>query len=129
MGRLEIRVACKSHDLQLAQSFGEPIADGRPPQIAEFTVADGRPRQNQAEIPAEGRPSGWRPWCFASIWVSSSVRGSVRRVTVIYSLMAGCKLCGIDLFTYLRDILTRISTHPVGRIEELLPRNWRSSGL
>jgi len=46
---------------------------------------------------------------------------------VIYSLVASCKLCGIDPFAYLRDILTRISTHPARRIEELLPRNWKPS--
>jgi len=50
-----------------------------------------------------------------------------RRAAVIYSLVASCKLCGIDPFAYLRDILTRISTHPASRIEELLPRNWKPS--
>ena len=35
-----------------------------------------------------------------------------------------CRLCGIDPSACLRDILTRISTHPAGRIEELLHRNW-----
>jgi len=39
-------------------------------------------------------------------------------------VVASCKLCGIDPFACLRDILTRISTHPAGRIEELLQRNW-----
>jgi transposase len=52
-----------------------------------------------------------------------------RRAAVIYSLVASCKLCGIDPFAYLRDILARISTHPANRIEELLPRNWKPSGL
>jgi len=49
------------------------------------------------------------------------------RAAVIYSLVASCKLCGLDPFAYLRDVLTRISTHPAGRIEELLPRNWKPS--
>jgi len=51
------------------------------------------------------------------------------RAAVIYSLVASCKLCGIDPFAYLRDILARISTHPANRIAELLPRNWKPSGL
>lgn len=50
-----------------------------------------------------------------------------RRAAVIYSLVASCKLCGIDPFAYLRDVLARISTHPASRIEELLPRNWKPS--
>jgi transposase len=49
------------------------------------------------------------------------------RAAIIYSLVASCKLCGIDPFAYLRDVLERISTHPASRIAELLPRNWKSS--
>jgi transposase len=47
------------------------------------------------------------------------------RAAIIYSLVASCKLCGIDPFAYLRDVLERISTHPASRIVELLPRNWK----
>jgi len=47
------------------------------------------------------------------------------RAAIIYSLVASCKLCGIDPFAYLRDVLERISTHPASRIAELLPRNWK----
>jgi transposase len=46
------------------------------------------------------------------------------RAAIIYSLVASCKLCGIDPFAYLRDVLERISTHPASRIAELIPRNW-----
>lgn len=49
------------------------------------------------------------------------------RAAVLYSLVASCKLCEIDPFAYLRDVLTRISTHPASRIAELLPRNWKPS--
>jgi transposase len=49
------------------------------------------------------------------------------RAAIIYSLVASCKLCGIDPFAYLRDVLERISTHPASRITELLPRNWKPS--
>ena len=49
------------------------------------------------------------------------------RAAIIYSLVASCKLCGIDPFAYLRDVLERISTHPASRIAELLPRNWKPS--
>jgi transposase len=49
------------------------------------------------------------------------------RAAIIYSLVASCKLCGIDPFAYLRDVLERISTHPARRIAELLPRNWKPS--
>ncbi|KKL99016.1 hypothetical protein LCGC14_1818660 [marine sediment metagenome] len=52
------------------------------------------------------------------------------RAAIIYSLVASCKLNGHDPFAYFRDVLGRISTHPAGRIDELLPSNWKppSSG-
>jgi transposase len=48
-----------------------------------------------------------------------------RRAANIYSLVASCKLNGIDPFAYFRDVLSRISTHPMDRIDELLPSNWK----
>ncbi len=47
------------------------------------------------------------------------------RAAIIYSLVASCKLNGIDPFAYFRDVLEKVSTHPAGRIDELLPGNWK----
>ena len=41
------------------------------------------------------------------------------------SLCATCKAWNIDPFAYLRDALDRVSTHPMSRIEELLPDRWK----
>jgi transposase len=48
-----------------------------------------------------------------------------RRAAIIYSLVAGCKLNGIDPFRYFRDILARVSTHPADKVDELLPSEWK----
>ncbi len=48
------------------------------------------------------------------------------RASIIYSLVASCKLKGIDPFAYFRDVLKRISTHPASQIDELLPANWKT---
>jgi hypothetical protein len=47
-----------------------------------------------------------------------------RTAAVLTSLIATCNRLGIDPFAYLRDILDRISTHPQGRLAELLPDLW-----
>ena len=47
------------------------------------------------------------------------------RAAIIYSLVASCKLNGIDPFAYFRDVLERVSTHPAEAIDELLPNNWK----
>lgn len=48
-----------------------------------------------------------------------------RRSAMIYSLLGTCKLQGIDPYTWLKDILERIADHPVNRVHELLPQNWK----
>ena len=62
---------------------------------------------------------GRKNWMFAG-----SDTGGERAAT-IYSLIAGCKLRGIDPFAYLRDVLERVSTHPRSRIAELTPAGWQ----
>lgn len=58
-------------------------------------------------------------------WLFSGSDGGARRAALLYSLIASCKLCGIDPFVYLRDVLERINTHPASRIDELTPPQWK----
>jgi transposase len=50
---------------------------------------------------------------------------AAKRSAILYSLMGTCKLHGINPFIWLRDILQRIATHPINKIEDLLPQNWQ----
>ena len=47
------------------------------------------------------------------------------RSAMLYSLMGTCKLHGINPFIWLRDVLQRINQHPINKIAELLPHNWK----
>lgn len=55
---------------------------------------------------------------------AGSEAGAMRAAN-IYSLAASCKLNDIDPFAYFRDVLVRISIHPMEKIDELLPSNWK----
>ena len=50
---------------------------------------------------------------------------AAQRSATLYSIVGTCKLHDINPFIYLRDVLSRISTHPINRINELLPQNWK----
>lgn len=62
-------------------------------------------------------------------WLFSGSDEGARRAAILYSLIASCKLCGIDPFLYLRDVLERINTHPASRIDELTPPQWKERFL
>ena len=47
-----------------------------------------------------------------------------RNLAVLYTLVASCEANGKNPWLYLRDVLTRIGTHPASRIDELLPDRW-----
>jgi IS66 C-terminal element len=51
--------------------------------------------------------------------------GGAERWATVCSLIASAKLNDVEPFTYLSDILERMTEgHPMSRLDELLPWNW-----
>jgi hypothetical protein len=48
-----------------------------------------------------------------------------KTVAVFLSFIAMCKRNALDSSAWIRDVLTRIASHPIRRIEELLPHVWK----
>lgn len=48
-----------------------------------------------------------------------------KTAAVLLSFIATCKRNAVEPFAWFRDVLSRIATHPIHRIEELLPHNWK----
>jgi hypothetical protein len=56
---------------------------------------------------------------------SVTVPGARRLGILPCSLIASAKLNDVEPFTYLRDVLQRMTEgHPMSRLDELLPWNW-----
>jgi transposase len=60
-------------------------------------------------------------------WLFVGSDNGGRTAAVLFSFTATCKQLGIDAFSYLRDVLGRLPTHPVERREELLPHRWAAT--
>jgi transposase len=64
-------------------------------------------------------PMGRKNWNFC--WTELGAK----HVGIVQSLVVTCRLHGIDVYTYLVDILQRISEHPASRVAELTSRLWK----
>lgn len=64
-------------------------------------------------------PMGKKNWLFC--WTEAGADD----VATAQSLLATCRLHNVNAYTYLVDVLQRVSTHPASRVEELTPRIWK----
>jgi transposase len=78
---------------------------------------------NAAERALRGIALGRKAWLFAG-----SDRGG-ERAAAMYSLIVTAKLNDVDPRAWLADVLARIADHPVQRLHELLPWNWRDQKI
>jgi hypothetical protein len=58
-------------------------------------------------------------------WLFCGSEAAAHRAALLCSLVNTCKAHQINPFTYLQDVIDRISTHPASRAEELTPRLWK----
>lgn len=83
---------------------------------------------NNAAIPVDNNASeralrtfalGRKNWLFAG----NDVAGE--HLATLMTLVRSCEANGVNPRDYLADVLLRVGTHPVSRIDELLPDVWR----
>ena len=49
------------------------------------------------------------------------------RAGMIYSFLAMCRVAEVNPTDWLKDVLSRIQDHPINKIAELLPHNWKKN--
>ena len=74
---------------------------------------------NNAERSVKGIALGRKNYMF----VGSD--GGGKRAAAIYSLIETAKLNGVNPQAWLTDVLARIADHPINKIDELLPWNFK----
>src|SRR5262249_7643798 len=58
-------------------------------------------------------------------WLFCWTEIGARYVGIVQSLIASCRLQGVDPYVYLVDVLQRIDTHPAFEVPLLPPRLWK----
>jgi len=58
-------------------------------------------------------------------WLFFGSEAAGARSAVMYTLMANCRMQGIDPYTYLKDVLERLPTATNQTIAQLTPLNWK----
>jgi transposase len=66
-------------------------------------------------------PMGRKNWLFA--WTEIGAE----QIGIIQSLLVTCRLHDINPYTYLVDVLQRVSVHPASKVAELTPINWKQT--
>lgn len=64
-------------------------------------------------------PMGKKCWLFC--WTEAGAED----VAAIQSLLATCRLHGVDCYDYLVDVLQRVAIHPASEVHLLTPRLWK----
>ncbi len=81
---------------------------------------DVQPDTNHLERALRPIPMGKKNWMFC--WTELGAE----HLGIIQSLITTCKLHGINPYTYLVDVLQRISRHPANKVADLTPRLWKT---
>ena len=80
----------------------------------ELEIDNGAPERANRDI-ALGRGN----------WTFFGSDGGGKTAAVLRSFIASCKRCGVEPFTWFRDVLARMPAHSITRLSELLPHNWQ----
>jgi len=78
-----------------------------------------KPDNNTAENAMRPVALGRKNWLFVG-----SERGG-HAAALYMSLIQSCKNCDVNPWEYLNDMLRRIMSHPVSKLRELLPDQWK----
>lgn len=66
-----------------------------------------------------------RPWAMGrKAWLFAGSELAGKRAATVMSLVQSARMYGHDPWLYLRDVLSRLPTHPARAIDTLLPHRW-----
>lgn len=113
---------CQREDLLNSNPLSKALnyARERETELKVFlSDPDVQPDTNHLERALRVIPMGRKNWLFS--WTEVGAK----QIGIIQSLLVTCRLHDINPYTYLVDVLQRVSLHPASKVEELTPRLWK----
>jgi len=103
-----------------------PLADAIGYALRQWEALCRYTEDGSLEIDNNGAENALRPLCLGrKNWLFIGSEAAAHRTMVLLTLVQTCKAHQVDPFAYLRDVIDRVSTHPMSRIDELTPRRWK----
>jgi transposase len=103
-----------------------PLGDAIGYALRQWDALNRYTEDGSLEIDNNGAENALRPLCLGrKNWLNFGSERAAHRAMVLLTLVQTCKAHHVDPFQYLRDVIDRVSTHPMSRIDELTPRRWK----
>jgi transposase len=88
-------------------------------KLSRYTIdgrlnIDNNPVENSIRPVAVGRKN----------YLFAGSHEAAKRSGMLYSLLGTCKMNGIEPYSWLKDVLQKIASHPINKIHELLPHRF-----
>lgn len=104
--------------------FGEAVAYAR----SQLPLIENYLRVGELEIDNNSIENAIRPVALGrKNFLFCATPNGGDKAAVLFSLVTSCQRLDLDPWSYLRDVIGRVSTHPNARIDELTPLGWKQA--
>jgi transposase len=120
------RIHAYLNEIALTALPKSPLGDAIGYALRQWDALTRYTEHGSLEIDNNGAENALRPLCLGrKNWLHFGSEAAAHRAMVLLTLVQTCKAHHVDPFAYLRDVIDRVSTHPMRRIDELTPRRWK----
>lgn len=120
------RIAARLNELQLEVLPKSPLGEAVTYARNQWTALERYTEHGALEIDNNGAERAIKPIVIGrKNWMHIGNEAAAARTAVLLTLVNTCKAHQVNVFEYLRDVIERVSTHPMSRITELTPRIWK----
>ncbi len=120
------RIEARLKELRLQALPKSPLGEAVTYALNQWTALQRYTEHGALEIDNNGAERAIKPIVIGrKNWLFIGSEAAARRTAVLLTLVNTCKAHQVNPFEYLRDVIERVNTHPMSRIEELTPRLWK----